>query len=124
MYSPYLPFLSCIFTHLSLLFIKINYQLNFSLSDWANEEVEWNSQFYHAIHKQLCYIVHCIDIKLVETYWVSFYFESGRHSCIVGNSSICWWYINMIYTLNLFIYVEIIIVENKSSKQVGDGEVV
>ena len=36
------------------------------LTDWANEELMWNSQFYHVIHKQLY-----LGIKLVETiYWV------------------------------------------------------
>ena len=49
------------------------------LTDWANEEVMWNSQFY-VIHKQLY-----LGIKLVKTiYWVNFYCECVGHSSIVG----------------------------------------
>ena len=59
----------------------------FRLTDWANKEVVWNSQFYHVIHKQLDYSVDCIGIKLVETYWVNFYCENGGHSFIVGYGS-------------------------------------
>ena len=55
----------------------------FRLTDWANQEVTWNSQFYRVIHIQLYY-----SIKLVETlYWVRFYCESVGHSFIVGYGS-------------------------------------
>ena len=50
----------------------------FHLTDWANKEVMWNSQFYCVIHKQLYY-----GIKLVE----KIYRESGGHSFIVGYGS-------------------------------------
>ena len=65
----YLPSLSCILTHILLFVSLIRTQADdmvglwvFRLTDSANEDVMWNSQFYHIIHKQLYY-----GIKLVET---------------------------------------------------------
>ena len=70
----------------------------FRLTDWANEEVTWNSQFYCVIHKQL-YIITVLN--WLKQYTVSFYCESGDHSFIVGYGSK---YTFLVYKYDLHVY--------------------
>ena len=88
----YLLFLPCILTH-SIIFIT-DYEpkrtvwfglcvVTDCLTNWTNEEVMWNSQFYHHHVIQLIHEQLYLGIKRVEKlYRVSFCCESVGHSFI------------------------------------------